>query len=268
MSARTVVTATVTAPPVLALSSTQIACNNSITTLTVTSNVSDYSSFSWLPLTNLYNDAAASIPYTGGNTATVYMKSATAGNTTYTCSASNTLSPFCANTATTIVSVQPSAAITAIASLASICVSGNTTLSFTPTAGIAAGSIQWQSSPNGTTFADISGATSSSYVAAVSTATYFKAEVRNSLGAACLQSNTLFIQVNNPVLSNPVPGSRCGIGTVSLSASASVGATINWYAAASGGTALGSGNTHCQTPCPWPCDPSLVLVGNVAHIGA
>ncbi len=46
-----------------------------------------------------------------------------------------------------------------------------------------------------------------------------------------------------PTLSSTTPASRCGTGTVSLSAAGSTGSTLNWYAAATGGTSLGTGTT-------------------------
>jgi hypothetical protein len=47
----------------------------------------------------------------------------------------------------------------------------------------------------------------------------------------------------NPPVTTGTGGSRCGPGTVSLTASSSQpGATINWYTAASGGTAIGNGS--------------------------
>ena len=52
-------------------------------------------------------------------------------------------------------------------------------------------------------------------------------------------SATYPITVNAiPTITGTTPGSRCGTGTVILGASASAG-TINWYAAATGGTILG-----------------------------
>ncbi|OJV54815.1 MAG: hypothetical protein BGO31_15820 [Bacteroidetes bacterium 43-16] len=45
------------------------------------------------------------------------------------------------------------------------------------------------------------------------------------------------------ILTHP-DSSRCGNGTVELNASASAGASIQWYAAATGGTALATGNTY------------------------
>ncbi|RYD95004.1 MAG: T9SS type A sorting domain-containing protein [Sphingobacteriales bacterium] len=44
------------------------------------------------------------------------------------------------------------------------------------------------------------------------------------------------------ILTHP-DSSRCGTGTVVLNATATAGATVQWYAAAAGGTALASGNT-------------------------
>ena len=45
-----------------------------------------------------------------------------------------------------------------------------------------------------------------------------------------------------------VSSSRCGTGTVNISATAGVGETIDWYAAASGGTSLSSGSISYTTP--------------------
>ncbi len=45
-----------------------------------------------------------------------------------------------------------------------------------------------------------------------------------------------------PTITATTPASRCGTGTVSLGATASAG-VVNWYAASSGGVALGSGTT-------------------------
>ncbi len=44
-----------------------------------------------------------------------------------------------------------------------------------------------------------------------------------------------------PVLNSTTPASRCGTGTVTLIASGSAGSTLNWFAAATGGTSLGTG---------------------------
>ncbi|MES2728132.1 MAG: choice-of-anchor D domain-containing protein, partial [Bacteroidota bacterium] len=60
-------------------------------------------------------------------------------------------------------------------------------------------------------------------------------------------SNSANVTVNaTPAITSTTPGSRTGIGTVVLGATASVG-TISWYANATGGTALGMG-TSFTTP--------------------
>ncbi|MCC9063152.1 Ig-like domain-containing protein [Flavobacterium sp. F-30] len=46
-----------------------------------------------------------------------------------------------------------------------------------------------------------------------------------------------------PTINSTTEGSRCGEGAVTLKATASAGATINWYANPTGGASLGSGGT-------------------------
>jgi hypothetical protein len=65
--------------------------------------------------------------------------------------------------------------------------------------------------------------------------------------------NTLNVTNNNPApaLATAVDGSRCGTGTVALSVSGvPTGSTIDWYAAATGGTVLtgGTGTSSYTTP--------------------
>jgi hypothetical protein len=68
----------------------------------------------------------------------------------------------------------------------------------------------------------------------------------NAMGSNT-STQTNYITINEtPSLTSTTPGSRCGSGTVSLSASSSIG-TISWFSAASGGTALGNGSTF-STP--------------------
>jgi PKD repeat protein len=64
----------------------------------------------------------------------------------------------------------------------------------------------------------------------------------NSMGSNT-SNQTNYITINQtPSISGTTPGSRCGIGTVLLGASASTG-TISWFSVATGGTALGTGTT-------------------------
>jgi Ig-like domain CHU_C associated/Lectin C-type domain/HYR domain len=61
--------------------------------------------------------------------------------------------------------------------------------------------------------------------------------------------NTVTVTVN-PLPATPAAGdaSRCGTGTVTIAATPGSGETIDWYAAASGGAALVTGNTSFTTP--------------------
>jgi PKD repeat protein len=68
----------------------------------------------------------------------------------------------------------------------------------------------------------------------------------NSLGSNT-SNQTAYITVNTtPTLGATTPADRCGAGTLTLGASATSG-TVNWYAAQTGGTALGTG-TSWTTP--------------------
>jgi hypothetical protein len=106
-SARVPVVATVTPSPALTISGSTIKeCSNTIVPLSVSSTIADYDTYIWSPITNLYTDALATIPYTGTSETTVYIKSNVAGVNTVTLSASNT-STFCSNVATTSVNYLP-----------------------------------------------------------------------------------------------------------------------------------------------------------------
>lgn len=97
-SPRSMVTASVTPPPALTVTSGTTVCANAISTLSVTSTLSDFNNYVWTPNTNLYTNAGASTPYTNTSASTLYYKSATNGPTVYTLTASN--SSNCVNIAT------------------------------------------------------------------------------------------------------------------------------------------------------------------------
>jgi hypothetical protein len=88
-----------------------------------------------------------------------------------------------------------------------------------------------------TTFSDNVGATCSNV--------YYRIYSYNSSGN-CRVYNTSSALTGTynftPSITGTTPASRCGTGTVTLGATASLG-SINWYAAATGGTSLGTGNS-------------------------
>jgi hypothetical protein len=187
----------------------------------------------------LYSDVACTIPYVAlANATTLYVKS-TGATTTYTCNSVNTTT-FCTNIATTTVTTIPASQLVSNSG-SGFCLSGSSTLTATPNTGYGSATFQWQSSADNITFANIVGATSGTYATgALTNTTYYR--ILAKIGATtCSTSNVDSIVVNNPQVLSTTPGSRCGTGTVNLSATVSNGSTLNWYAASTGGTSLGTG---------------------------
>ncbi len=244
-SPRIPVTATVNTPPTFTVTPDQTICNNAITPLSVTSTLSNFNTYTWSPVTNLYTDAAATVPYLAGNSATtVYFKSATPATSTYTVNANNSTT-LCAAITTSAVTVLP-ATVTAIATPSTICMSGSTTLALTPATGYGAATFQWQSSTDNVGFGNEStNATSISYTTPVLTATkYYRVVIKNSAGTVCLNSVSDTAIVNNPTVLSTTPATRCGPGNVTLAATANSGATLAWYGAATGGATLATSASY------------------------
>ena len=242
-SPRKTVIATITPAPAFDITNDKTVCNNAITTLTVTTGASSFNNVTWSPVTNLYTNAAATVPYTAGsNTNTVYHRSATTGLINYTATALNTTS-LCGNLDTVKIQTLP-AATTAIAATGSMCLTGTTSLSLSPAITQTNLGYQWQSSPNNIAFTDISGATSATYTTPTLTTTnYYRATIKNSDGNVCFNSVSDTVFISNPVVLTANSAERCGPGALDLTATTNPGYTLNWYAAATGGAAIASGNT-------------------------
>ncbi|HEX6914216.1 MAG TPA: right-handed parallel beta-helix repeat-containing protein, partial [Chitinophagaceae bacterium] len=108
--------------------------------------------------------------------------------------------------------------------------------------------LQWVSSTTSTGgYTPISGGTTVPYtVTTAPTQTmYYRLVV--GCGTATDSSAVHTVTYNDPQVTGSTPGSRCGTGTVTLAATGSAGTTLEWFAAASGGTALGTG-TSFTTP--------------------
>lgn len=162
-----------------------------------------------------------------------------AGNYIYTLTATT---GSCSLTSTQAITVNAaSVAGTATASVSTICVSGSSVLSLSGNTG----NIQWQQSSDNSSWQNVaSGGTAASYTTSTLTSTtYYRAIVTNSICTSAA-SNVLTITVNNPQVVSTTPASICASsGTLTLGATASAGSTLNWYAAASGGTALSVGQS-------------------------
>ena len=246
-SSRTPTVATVIPSPSISTVANSTICNNEIKMLNVTSNLPDFDVYTWAPQTGLFEDAACTTPYTGGNFSTVYLKSNVGGTTTYSVTGLNTTNN-CANLATTAQTIMPNVNI--IASPEEICVSGSANMELSQLTGYGNGTIQWQSSSTGSpgSYTDIGSAVNPQYVTPViTTTTWYGVQFKNEAGTVCSFNPTKQITVNNPLLLSTTPGTRCGTGTVTLGTSVSGGATANWYNVPSGGVSIGSG-TSFNTP--------------------
>lgn len=223
---RTAITATINPPTSISVSAPSTAlCLGENAVMTASSSNTNYV-YTWSPggfTGSVYNT-------TPTETTKFYVNAADAGTG---CTALDSITIF----------VQPT--VTAInASPQSFCaVGGSATLTLDPATGYAPNSIQWQVSPNNVTFTNITGANSATYVTPViSATTYYKALVRNSSNVTCSDA-TYELVLNNPQVTGTTPGSRCGPGTVTLSATANPGEDLNWYASATGGLPLANGNS-------------------------
>ncbi len=237
---RVPVTATLTPPPAFTKSSPAVLCNNGIGTISVTSPLGNYSNYAWSPVANLYTDPGATVPYTGGSASTLYFKSNTVGQQQRFMYATNTAAPNCAYADTFRVWVQPDS-VKINAAPDTICVSGNTSLFLSPNTGYAANTIQWQESANGTTYTDIAGANGVSYTTPVLTANrYYKAVIK--AGTNDCQTPTRYIVVANPVLNSWADSFNCGPGTVTLCAAVGGNANVRWYSSPTSSLPVGAGS--------------------------
>ncbi|SEJ38963.1 hypothetical protein SAMN05660918_0200, partial [Flavobacterium terrigena] len=127
-----------------------------------------------------------------------------------------------------------------------LCFGGSTTLGITSNPAGSGVTYQWQSSTDGVSYSDVVGAIASTYVASPTVITYYQCIVTCSAVPSSGTSTPIQITFTNNV-TGTTPATRCGTGTVTLGATPNSGATINWYANASGGTSLASG-TSFVTP--------------------
>ena len=232
-SARQMVTATVNTAPSLAISSpiTNICTGQTNTsTINITSNVNDFDTYTWTPNTNI-----------SGNTASGFVFSPSVP-TVYTLNASQSTGQQCVNSTSLSVTLTPLAAGTTSSSITKLCnTNGVPTLS---TSATGANSYQWYSSTtskNGP-FTAV-GTNSNTYTPSsnVTSTTFYMATV--SCNSAPIAAGDT-VEVHVPVLLTSAGGSRCGAGTVNLTASGALNDSINWYASATAVTPLYTGTTY------------------------
>lgn len=168
-----------------------------------------------------------------------------AGTTTYTATATHLVSG-CSNVANsaqvvaTAVSTTAPAGVNTIAP-SSICFGGSVSLSLDYTGSTQGLVFQWQSSiDNGGSWQDIATATASTFTTTQSVETQYRCKLI-SCGGTPGYSSVATVGFTNSI-SSTTPATRCGSGTATINAVANTGATISWYANASGGNPVGSGS--------------------------
>jgi len=205
--------------PVITSTTPASRCDSGTVTLQASTNVG---TLNWY-------DAA-----TGGTlvgTGTSFTTPSLSSTTTYyveslngVCSSSRSAVVATVNTTPTITSTTP----------ATRCGSGSVTISATASAG----TIWWYDAPTAGTL--LASGTSFSPNVTVTT-TYY---VETTLNGCTSPRTAVVVTVNTtPTITSTTPASRCDAGTVTLQATASSG-TLNWYAAPTGGTSLGTGTSY------------------------
>jgi hypothetical protein len=197
-----------------------------------------------------YANSTGGSVLTGGTGTLSFTTPSISATTSYFAEARNTTSG-CVSSARTLTTatINGSFAAGTIGSDQSIC-NGATPSGFTSIADASGGtgsiSYQWQISTTSTTsgFSDISGATLATYVplSGITQTTYYRRAASTATDAAIYSSAITVTVTALPTASSPIDNSRTGAGPVIISASASAGATLDWYANSTGGSVLSGGN--------------------------
>lgn len=133
-----------------------------------------------------------------------------------------------------------------ISSTNNICLGNTVALSIQTSTSGSGVTYQWQSSTDGTNFTDITGATSTTYSVAPTVVTSYRLKVVCAAGPDTGFSTPVQINFASSV-TNTASVSRCGPGSVVLTATPSAGANITWFNSLAGNTVLATG-TSFTTP--------------------
>lgn len=242
---RVPVIATITPSPALTVTAPGVICNETIAPITVTPQGTPYTTYKWSPAADIFTDAAATVSYVINNSATaLYFKSPDAGEHTYYLFAENTATG-CNHADTVHIWNQPGGvAINAIPD--TICNSGTATMSLVPATDYFPGSVQWQESADGLTYADINGMTGVSYTTPILTDNHFY-RVLIKAGAINCEMPVQEIVVAKPEVLSTKDSFNCGPGTVTLEAEAGGNSNIRWYDAPTATQPVGQGSPF-ETP--------------------
>lgn len=191
----------------------------------------------WSPVTNLFLDSAATVPYTGGNATLVYVKSATPFSTNYTVTSTSTAG--CSNSSTVAVNI---VALPTVVTANPAAVCAPNTVDLTASA-VTAGS------STGLTFTYFTNANATLAVAnpsAVATSGTYYIKGTNATGCSTVTPVTVTINPL-PTVTTVAPATVCYPSTVDLTASAVTtgsdsGLTYTYFTDSAATTALTNPN--------------------------
>ncbi|WP_310594203.1 LamG-like jellyroll fold domain-containing protein [Flavobacterium sp.] len=237
-----------------------ICINGSATALSVTATGAGLT-YQWYKSTTAANTGGTLIA--GATSATYTPLTTTAGNAYYYCVVSGTCSPVATSSISGLIKVDvPSVVGTISSSVASICDSGTANLTLAGSTG----SIQWQrfDSP---IWSDLNGETNTTYTTQTLTQNrIYRAVVTNG---ACSSSTTaeFTVQVNaSPAAPTATQTVNYCVGSTAtaLTATPTNGAVLQWYSAATGGTA----STTSPTPITTTAGSTIYYVSQKALSGS
>ena len=235
-SPRIPVVATITTPPTISMPADLTVCSNDPAQgLSVSSNNPGYT-YEWGPSAGLNTTTGAVVMALPPST-TLYVVTATdnSGGQYNGCQTTGSVKM--------TVNEIPSASLTK-STKDTVCFSEIVNFSLINTGNAIGLTYQWQSSPDGVTYTDITGATNASYNGTVATGsdTWYQCKLICK-GNLVLTSSPKQVFINAPGILTSTGATRCGTGSVDLTVTTTPGANVFWYNAATGGTAIGSGTT-------------------------
>ncbi|WP_162127322.1 Ig-like domain-containing protein [Flavobacterium phycosphaerae] len=161
---------------------------------------------------------------------------------------------------------------TITASSTTACETGSVSLTAAGyTTAVTGTSFQWYQSLNGIDFTVVDGATESSYTSGfLTTTTYFKLRMNCATTESFDDSNVITFTVNHPTVTASNGASRCGTGTVDLTATGSAGTSLAWFTSPTGGTAIGTGSPFTTPTITATTDyyvEALIGAGSASGLG-
>lgn len=205
-----------------------IICEGDVVPVNISTGAANYNHITYTTSGgDLYTNAAGTTPYVAGTHATtLYFKSDDYGpyqiyilgnNTTSDCNQVDTLDIFVQKINPEIYMISDT-----------ICEGDDLELTLLPLDGYAPNTIQWQSSTNGTTWTNITGANDNLLIVPNMTSDMYYRPVISKTGGTCSTTEQLIV-VSDPQILAVFDGEVCGEGPVDLSATGSSGAQFAWY---------------------------------------